>query len=86
MNEVLAMCGHLPELRVAKGSALIERLVHTSRMFILREGGFQVVRDGVAIVEITEPGAFLGEIGALLDCVPTATVRAMAPFARRAAV
>jgi CRP-like cAMP-binding protein len=74
MSDVLAICGGLPELRVARGDVLIQEGVRTDRLFVLKSGGFEVVRNGVRVIEIAEPGAFLGEISAVLGSAPTADV------------
>jgi len=74
MNDVLAMCSDLPEVRVAKGVSLIEEAVRTDRLYVLKSGAFEVVRNGVRVVLISEPGAFLGEISAVLGSAPTASV------------
>jgi CRP/FNR family transcriptional regulator, cyclic AMP receptor protein len=74
MNDVLAMCSGLPEIRLAKGESLIEEAVRTDRLYVLRSGAFEVVRNGVRVVLISEPGAFLGEISAVLGSAPTASV------------
>jgi len=74
MKDVLAMCSNLPEMRVAKGDSLIEEGVRTDRLYVLKCGTFEVVRNGVRVVLIGEPGAFLGEISAVLGSAPTASV------------
>lgn len=74
MNDVLAMCSDLPEMHLAKGDRLIEEAVRTDRLYVLKCGAFEVVRNGVRIVLIAEPGAFLGEIAAVLGSAPTASV------------
>ena len=74
MNDVVAMCSKLPEMRVAAGDTLIEEAVRTDRLYVLKQGAFEVVRNGVRVVLISEPGAFLGEISALLGSAPTASV------------
>lgn len=74
MNDVLAFCGRLPVLPVAAGGTLIHEGVRTDRLYVLQSGVFAVVRNGVRVVEISEPGAFLGEISALLGSAPTADV------------
>jgi len=74
MNDVLAMCSDLPEAHFAKGDRLIEEAVRTDRLYVLKSGAFEVVRNGVRVVLIDEPGAFLGEISAVLDSVSTASV------------
>lgn len=74
MSDVLAMCSDLPELRLATSDRLIEEGVRTDRLYVLKSGAFEVVRNGVRVVAITEPGAFLGEISAMLGVAPTANV------------
>ena len=49
----------------------------TSRLLILRKGAVAVIREGVEIAKVTEPGAVFGEISALLDTPHTADVRAL---------
>ena len=58
MNDVLAMCSNLPEIRLAKGERLIEEAVRTDRLYVLKCGAFEVVRSGIRVVLISEPGAF----------------------------
>jgi CRP-like cAMP-binding protein len=77
MNEVLAICTHLPERRLAKGDTLIEEAVRVDQLYVLKRGSFEVVRNGVRIVIISEPGAFLGEMSAVLASAPTASVVAV---------
>src|SRR3954463_11873572 len=74
MSDVLAMCRHLPEMRLAKGETLIEEGILTNRLYVLKSGAFEVVRNGVRVILINEPGAFLGEISAVLGSAPTANV------------
>jgi CRP-like cAMP-binding protein len=76
MNDVLAMCSDLPEMRLAKGDTLIEEAVRTDRLYVLKSGAFDVMRNGVRVIVISEPGAFLGEISAVLGSAPTASVMA----------
>lgn len=77
MNDVLALCSKLPQMHVAKGDTLIEEAVRTNRLYVLKTGAFEVVRGGVRVVLITEPGAFMGEISAVLESAPTASVVAI---------
>lgn len=74
MSDVLAICGGYPLLRVPRGGMLIQEGIRTNRLFVLEAGGFEVVRSGVRVIEIVEPGAFLGEISAVLGSAPTADV------------
>src|SRR5262249_18486446 len=47
------------------------------RLLILKEGAVTVVKEGVEIAKLTEPGEVLGELSALLDQPHTAEVRAL---------
>ena len=78
---VLAMCGGLPERDFARGQTLIEEGVRTDRLYVLKRGAFEIVRGGVRVVTIDQPGAFLGEISAVLGSAPTASVVATADSA-----
>jgi CRP-like cAMP-binding protein len=71
------MCSDLPEIRLAPGDSLIEEAVRTDRLYVLKSGAFEVVRNGVRVILISEPGAFLGEISAVLGSAPTASVVAV---------
>jgi len=74
MNDVLRLCGDLPEMTVAKGDVLIEEGVGMDRLYVLKSGAFEIVRSGVRVVVIGDPGAFLGEMSAVMSSVPTASV------------
>lgn len=58
-----------------------ERLVTENEpadvMFVLIEGNVEVVRGGVAVMQMTAPGSLLGEMSALLGRPYSATVRAV---------
>lgn len=75
MNDVLSMCRQFPVMDVASGEALLQP-VQGQRLYVLISGAFEVVRNGVRVVEIEEPGAFLGEISVLLGTSPTAVLTA----------
>jgi CRP/FNR family transcriptional regulator, cyclic AMP receptor protein len=49
----------------------------TGRLLILRKGAVAVVKEGVEIAKVTEPGAVFGELSVLLDQPHTADVRAL---------
>lgn len=68
-----------PTRTLAAGEALLEEGVRTTSLYVLESGAVEVVRAGVRVVRIDEPGAFLGEIAALLDVAPTASVVALEP-------
>lgn len=77
MNDVLAICSEYPEIHLTKGECLIRESVRTDRLYILKVGSFEVVRHGVRVITIGEPGAFLGEMSAVLGSAPSADVLAV---------
>lgn len=77
MNDVLALCNALPLVQVPAGGVLLTEGERTDRLYVLKSGAFEVVRNGVRIVAISAPGAFLGEISALLASAPSASVVAL---------
>ena len=76
VDDILTICRDWPEVAVGKGDLLIEEGVRANRLYVLKRGAFDVVRNGVRIVQIRDPGAFLGEISAVLGSPPTASVLA----------
>src|SRR5436190_20596420 len=56
MNDVLALCSDLPQRRLAKGDTLIDEALRTDRLYVLKSGSFDVMRNGVRIIVIGEPG------------------------------
>jgi CRP/FNR family transcriptional regulator, cyclic AMP receptor protein len=51
----------------------------SGKVLWLKEGAVEVVKDGVQLGKITEPGAVFGELSALLGEPHAADVRALAP-------
>jgi CRP/FNR family cyclic AMP-dependent transcriptional regulator len=49
----------------------------TGRLLVLKEGTVEVMKDGVQIAKVSEPGAVFGELAVLLDKPHTADIRAM---------
>src|SRR5688572_29515674 len=74
------MAASFAELRPYRpGSELVEQGGRTGAMYVLKSGHIEVVRDGVSIAVIDQPGAIFGEISVLLDVPNSATVRALGP-------
>ncbi len=79
-GDVLELTASLPERRLATGEHLFERGdVGQADVAVLVEGTLRVELGGQPISDITIPGAFVGEIGALLGADRTATVVATTP-------
>ena len=49
----------------------------TGRLMILRKGSVVIVKEGVEISKVAEPGSVFGELSVLLDKPHTADVRAL---------
>lgn len=69
----------LPVVDLQPDDVLVEEGQRTSAVFVLDHGALAVTRGGMAIAEITTPGAFVGEIAALVGGDHSATVTATAP-------
>jgi CRP/FNR family cyclic AMP-dependent transcriptional regulator len=59
------------------GETVLAAASTTGRLLILRQGAVAVVKEGVEIAKVTEPGAVFGELSVLLDQPHTAEVRAL---------
>jgi CRP-like cAMP-binding protein len=68
----------LPIAIYQAGETVLSAASKTGRLLILKEGAVEVVKDGIEIATIAEPGAIFGDLSALLDQPHTANVRALA--------
>jgi CRP-like cAMP-binding protein len=59
------------------GETVLGAASTTGRLLILKEGAVAVLKEGVEIARVTEPGAVFGELSVLLDQPHTAEVRAL---------
>src|SRR6266481_600459 len=67
----------LPLASYQAGETVLSGASTTGQLLILKEGKVAVVKDGVEIARVTEPGAVFGELSALLDQPHTADVHAL---------
>ena len=67
----------LPLATYQAGETVLTAGSTTGRLLILKEGAVEVVKEGVEIAKVTEPGAVFGELSVLLDQPHTADVRAL---------
>ena len=67
----------LPIATYEAGETVLAAASTTGRLLILKEGAVTVVKEGVEITKVTEPGSVFGELSALLDQPHTADVRAL---------
>src|SRR5256884_9291089 len=67
----------LPLATYQAGDTVLSAASTTGRLLFLKEGAVAVVKEGVEIARVTEPGAVFGELSVLLDQPHTADVRAL---------
>ena len=67
----------LPIAVYEPGETVLEAGSTTGQLFILRNGVVEVVRDGLQIATVSEPGAVFGELSVILEKPHTADVRAL---------
>ena len=78
--DVLALTADVPRRELAAGEVLYGQGDGADRsVAVLVEGALRVELDGIQLADITVPGAFVGEIGALVGSARTATVVATSP-------
>jgi CRP-like cAMP-binding protein len=77
MTSLAALAVGLPLARFSPGEALTTEGSHSGRLYILETGALTVVRDGVTLATIDEPGAIVGEMAVLLGIPHSATVKAL---------
>jgi len=67
----------LPLATYQAGETVFAAGSRTGRLLILRKGAVAVLKEGVEIATVTEPGAVFGELSVLLDQPHMADVRAL---------
>lgn len=75
----LAHLQSLPRLIADSGTILITEGQPVPGIYFLESGEVEVLKDGVLIAEVYEPGAVFGDMAYLLESAPTATVRTLTP-------
>ncbi len=74
---VLQRLSSLPVEVHGPGSVALAAGAATGKLLVLKEGVVEVVRDGVRLAEVSEPGTMFGELSLLLGRPHTADVRAV---------
>jgi CRP/FNR family transcriptional regulator, cyclic AMP receptor protein len=67
----------LPVATYQVGETVLAAGTTSGRLLVLKTGAVEVIKDGMRIAEVSEPGAVLGELSMLLDRPHTADVRAL---------
>lgn len=68
---------HFNQQLFPAGAVLIPEGGKLNTMFVLRSGTLEVVRGGIVVTTIQQPGTIFGEMAVLLDSPHSATVRAV---------
>jgi CRP/FNR family transcriptional regulator, cyclic AMP receptor protein len=72
---ILEAVKNYPVTVVGPRGVLVQEGQKTGRLYVLRSGDLEIVRDGSLVASIGEAGAIVGEMSVLLDQPHTATVR-----------
>jgi CRP/FNR family cyclic AMP-dependent transcriptional regulator len=75
-QEILAA---LPGTTFDAGETVVREGTKSGRLLILKNGAVSVVKNGIEIAAVTQPGAVFGELSVLLDEPHTADVRTIEP-------
>jgi CRP-like cAMP-binding protein len=77
VTELERRLARLPLATYQPGETVLAAASTTGRLLILKKGAVEVIKEGVEIARVTEPGAVFGELSVLLDQPHTADVRAL---------
>jgi|SRR5918996_1045259 CRP-like cAMP-binding protein len=78
-SAVLRRLSSLPIETYRQGDLVLAGGSSTGKLLIMSEGAVEILRGGVRIAEIADPGAIFGDLAVLLDQPHSADVRALAP-------
>ena len=76
-SSMLEDVASLPVATYDRGDRVMVAGQRTGKLYILRDGLVEVVKDGLVIATIDEPGAVFGDLAVLLDQPHAADVRAL---------
>jgi CRP/FNR family cyclic AMP-dependent transcriptional regulator len=77
LNVLQKKLNGFPLVTYQAGEPVLTAGLRTGRLLILKEGAVEVLKEGVHVAAVTEPGAVFGELSVLLDQPHTADVRAL---------
>lgn len=75
----LSLLQTLPVRSFTAGESVITEGETLAGLYLLESGEVEVLKGGVVIAEVYEPGAVFGDMAFLLGTTPTATVRTLTP-------
>lgn len=79
MSDILSIVSTLPKVEFEAGEEILVEGARSGRMYFLARGLVSIVRSGVEVAEVSDPGAVFGEMALLLGTTHTATVKALVP-------
>ena len=79
MSSILEALREHPVKQFADGETILVQGERTGMLYILIEGGVEVVKDDVTVATAAKPGVIFGDLSVLLGVMHTATVRAVRP-------
>jgi len=79
MKTILDLCDGLEPATFETGQVLLAEGSRTGMLYILVEGAVEILKGDFQIDVVSGPGAFFGEVSALLDIPHMATVRTLHP-------
>lgn len=75
MEQILEAATTLPISVLGPRAVLVSEGTQSGKLYILKSGELEVIRDGSTVAAIGEPGSVIGELSALLGLPHSATVR-----------
>lgn len=72
---ILEAVQNYPVTVIGPRGVLVQEGQKTGKLYVLRSGDLEIVRDGSLVASLGEAGAIVGEMSVLLDQPHTATVR-----------
>lgn len=79
MIDIIEMTSSSPDVTIADGEVVVTEGERTGALYVLVDGVLEVRRRGRAVVQMSESGTIVGELGLLLDTVASADVVAVGP-------
>ena len=77
MKSTIEICAGLPEVQVPEGEEILVENGHSGRLYILKEGAVEILKQAIQVNVVTSAGSIFGEVSVLLGRPHMATVRAM---------
>jgi CRP/FNR family cyclic AMP-dependent transcriptional regulator len=77
MADILDYCADLKIASFKAGAVILTEGERLGKIYILKEGQVEVIRERTQVTHIDEPGSIFGEMSVLLDMPHSATVKAL---------